>query len=142
MSAIRKLKVDPETCIGCQACTSVCPTALIGFSDDDNDRVFTFTETCSEDCTRCADACSEKAITLAPAKKASKKLFKAKFPLAHCASCGTPYATEKMVAKLKVSIPSLLVPEGMDWLNICPACRQKGEAQNISERGLEGRSFS
>lgn len=142
MSTIRKIKVDPDKCVGCQACTNVCPAALIRFSDDDSDRVFTFAETCSEVCTRCADACSEKAITLAPAKKASEKFFTAKFPLAHCASCEMPYTTQKMVAKLRVSIPALLIPEGKDWLNICLACRQKGAAENISERGLKGRSFS
>ena len=141
MSAIRKLMVDPDKCVGCQACTNVCPAALIRFSDDDSDRVFTFAETCSEDCTRCADACSETAINLAPAKKASQKFFTAKFPLAYCADCETPYATEKMVAKLSVSIPTLLVPEGMDWLKTCLTCRQKREANNVSERALKGRSF-
>ena len=142
MSAIRKLNVDTDRCIGCQACTSVCPADLISFSEEDSDRIFAFAETCSEDCTRCADVCSETAIKLAPAAKASKTFFTAKFPLAHCADCETPYATEKMVAKLSVSIPALLVPEGMDWLKTCLSCRQKGEAKNVSERALTGRSFS
>ena len=142
MSAIRKLNVDSDRCIGCQACTSACPADLIHFIDDDSDRVFTFAETCSEDCTRCVDACSETAVKLNSAKKASKKFFTAKFPLAHCADCETPYATEKMVAKLSASIPALLVPEGMDWLKRCPSCRQKEEANNVSERALAGRPFS
>ena len=141
MSAIRKLNVDPGTCIGCQACINVCPADLISFSEDDIHRVFTFAETCSEDCTRCVDACSETAIKLAPAKKASKKFFTAKFTMAHCADCERPFATEKMVAKLRVSIPALLVPEGMDWLKTCLTCRQKGEAHNVSARALSGRAF-
>lgn len=142
MSAIRKLNINLNTCIGCQACPNVCPAALISFSDDKTDRIFKFAETCSEDCTRCVDACSETAITLSSTKKASKKFFTAKFPLAYCAHCGTPYATEKMVNKLRSSIPALLVPEGMDWLNTCLACRQKAEAKNISMRELMQRSFS
>lgn len=142
MSAIRKLNVNPDSCIGCQACTSVCPAALINFSDNKTDRIFTFAETCSEDCSRCEDACSENAITLSPTKKAGKNFFTAKFALAHCAYCETPYATEKMVAKLRISIPALLVPEGMDWLKVCLACRQKGEAKSISDQGLKRRSFS
>ena len=142
MTAIRKLNVDTDRCIGCQACTNVCPADLIRFSEDESDRVFTFAETCSEDCTRCADACSETAIKLAPVTKASKKFFTAKFPLAHCANCETPYATEMMVAKLRFSIPALLVPEGVDWLKTCLSCRQKEEANNVSERALKVRSFS
>ncbi len=142
MSAIRKLNVDPDSCIGCQACTSVCPAALISFRDDNTDRIFTFAETCSEDCSRCADACSENAITLSPAKKASQNFYTAKFPLTHCAVCEAPYATEKMVAKLRISIPALLIPKGTDWLKKCLACRQKEEAKNISDPGLKRRSFS
>jgi ferredoxin len=138
MSALRKLVVDLNMCIGCQACTNICPAALIRFSDDGADRIFKFAETCSEDCTRCADACSETAITLSPATRASKKFFTVAFPLARCTNCDTPYTTEKMANKLKSSIPTLLVPEGIDWINTCLDCRQKTEAKNISARGLKG----
>ena len=142
MSAIRKLNIDLNACIGCQACTNVCPVALIGFNDDETDRIFKFAETCTEDCTLCADACSEKAITLSPWKNASKKSITEKFRLARCTECGMPHATEKMIDKLKVSIPALLIPDGMNWLSVCPACRQKNEAENISSRKLISRAFS
>ena len=142
MSAIRKLNVNPDSCIGCQACASVCPAALISFSDDNTDRIFRFAETCAEDCRRCADACSEKAITLSPTQKASQNFFTTKLPLAPCVYCEAPFATERMVAKLRISIPALLVPDDMDWLKVCLACRQKGEARSISDQGLKRRSFS
>ena len=142
MSAVRRLDIDLDACIGCQACTNVRPEALISFNDEESNRVFKFAETCAEDCTHCADACSEKAITLSPAKKASKKSLTAKFPLARCVECGMTYATEKMMAKLKISVPPLLVPDGMNWLSTCPTCRQKKEAVNISTRELMSRSFT
>ncbi len=141
MSAVRKLEIDLNACIGCQACTNACPAALIGFNDNDSDRIFEFAETCIEDCTLCADACSEKAITLSPGKNASKKTFKVKFRLAHCAECGMTYTTEKMVDKLKASIPDLIISESTNWLNACLNCRQKNEAENISSRELISRGF-
>lgn len=139
MSAVRKLAVDTVKCIGCQACTNVCPEKLISFSDNEVERTLQFAVTCAEDCTRCADACSEKAIKLEPTDKAIEGTFAAKFPLKSCTDCRTPYATEKMVNKLHASIPALLVPEGQDWLNICPVCRQTAEAKNIARRGLMSR---
>ena len=139
MSAVRKLEVDTEKCIGCQACTNVCPAKLISFSDGEVERTLQFTLTCAEDCTKCEDACSEKALTLAQVDKAIEGTYSIKFPLACCADCGTPYATKQMMNKLHTSIPALLVPDDQDWLNTCPVCRQTAEAKNIASRGLMSR---
>lgn len=132
MSAARRLDIDLNACIGCQACTNVCPAALIGFKDEKTERVFKFAATCSEDCSRCAEACSENAITLSPKNIAPKKPLTARFPLARCTGCGSAFVTVKMLDKLKATIPALLVPQDMDWLSACPDCRQKHEAENIS----------
>jgi hydrogenase-4 component H len=136
MSVVRKLEVDIDKCIGCQACTNVCPANLISFSDDKTDRTFQFAFTCAEDCTRCTDGCSETAVRLLHADKAIEGTFSAKFPLACCNDCGKPYATEKMIKKLRISIPSLLVPDSQDWLNTCPVCRQTAEAKNITSQKM------
>ena len=136
MGAVQKLDIDIDKCIGCQACTNVCPAKLISLTDNEAERVLQFAITCAEDCTRCADACSEAAITLLPADKAIEDTFSARFLLALCTDCGSPYATEKMMYKLRASIPLLLVPDGQDWLNVCPACRQSAEAKNIAGPGL------
>ena len=136
MSVIRKLDVNTDKCIGCQACTHVCPEKHISFRDDETERTLQFAQTCAQDCTRCADACSEMAITLLPADKALEGVFSAKFPLFHCAGCKMAFATEKMVQKLHTSIPAFLVPDDGDWLNTCPACRRTAEAKQAAGRGL------
>ena len=106
MSAVQKLDIDMEKCIGCQACTNVCPAKRITFTDKKAERVLQFAMTCGEECTKCADACSEAAITLLPADQAIEDTFSARFPLARCTDCGSPGATEKMMAKLNAAIPS------------------------------------
>lgn len=141
MSAVRKLKLNLDNCIGCQACTHVCPADLISFHDGFAERTLQYSKTCAEDCTRCADACSEKAIALQPVDKAIQGYARAAFPLKRCMGCGTSFATEKMVEKIHTIIPHLLVSDDRDWINTCLRCRQTGEAKQIARRALMGRLF-
>lgn len=135
MTVLRALNLDQSKCIGCQACTHICPSGLIRFSDDQTERTIRFPRICAEDCRRCADLCSEKAISLPTVAKAAEGFFTAGFPLMQCTGCGSAFATQKMIKKLRASIPALLVSENRDWISICLTCRQKNEAQNISEQG-------
>jgi ferredoxin len=141
MSVLRELKLDQDKCIGCQACSHVCPAGLIRFSDNQTERTIQFAQTCAEDCHRCAEVCSEEAISLPTVSKAVEGFFTAGFPLMLCAGCGSAFATQKMVKKLHASIPDLLVPQNRDWISICLSCRQKIEAQNISEQGRPHQSL-
>jgi ferredoxin len=137
MIAVRQLKVDQDKCIGCQACSNVCPVGLITFSDKQTERTIQFARVCPEDCNRCIEACSEEAISLTTVKEAPEGFITAGFPLMQCSECGTVHATEKMVTKLRALIPALLVPEGEDWTALCLSCRQKTEAKNISGQALK-----
>ena len=139
MSAIQKLDVDIDKCIGCQACTHVCPQKCISFGDNATDRTLQFAQTCAQDCTKCADACSENAITLLPMDQTIEGTFSAKFPLWRCTGCKMGFTTEKMVQKLQTSIPALLVPDDRDWLNTCPLCRRTTEAKQVAGRRLMSR---
>jgi len=141
MEAARKIEVDTNACIGCQACTHVCPANLISFRDDDQERAVHIPQTCTEDCTRCADACSEKAITLVTTEQVVDGLFTVKIPLQRCVHCGASYATEPMVKKLTVSIPALLVNGEQNWLTMCLECRRAAEAKHLSDRTLMSRPF-
>jgi len=141
MRAARKIEVDTNVCIGCQACTHICPVNLISFRDDEKERVLQFPQTCEEDCSRCADACSEKAIKLVKTDQAFEGIYAVKFPLKQCTHCGTSYATEPMVKKLAASIPALLVSDQRDWLTMCLECRRAAEAKQLSGRALMSRPF-
>ena len=140
MGATRKIEVDTSACIGCQACTHVCPANLISFRDGDKERTLLFAQTCAEDCTRCSEACPEKAITLVTTKQTVDGLNTAKFPLKQCTLCGTFYATEPMVKKLAASIPALLISGEQNWLTMCLECRRAVEAKQVFGRGLIMRS--
>ena len=140
MSAIRELSVAVDKCIGCQACTNVCPAGLITFADDGVVRTVRFAAACAdEDCTRCADACSETAVTLSPVAEAGEGFLSATFPLARCAECGAPFATERMVARLRDSLAASLGPDALAWADTCLPCRRAGEAGHIAREGLMSR---
>ncbi len=139
MSAIRKLSVDVDKCIGCRACATVCPAGLITLVDDGAVRTLRLAVTCAEDCTRCADACPETAITLSPVAEAAEGFLSATFPLARCAGCGTPFATERMVARLRASLATPLAPEGLAWVDTCLPCRRAGEAGHVAKEGVMSR---
>lgn len=136
MRAVRKIEVDTNTCIGCQACTHSCPADFITFSDRNGERTLKFAKTCSENCTRCVDVCSESAIRLKPTDASHREYYTVQFPLMPCADCGTYFATVKMVDKLHTSVQSLLISHDPDWLNSCLNCRQTAEAKHIAVPGL------
>lgn len=53
-------RVDPETCIGCEACVDVCPVSAIEMQED---VAVVDEETCTE-CGDCVETCPVDAITL------------------------------------------------------------------------------
>lgn len=132
MRHVRKISLDSDKCIGCQACTHACPEALFRLSDAGGQRVIEWPNTCTKDCAICADACFEGAIELESATAESQEILRAMFPLKRCQACGRPYATQKMMSKLDRLIPDLIKGDDDGWLARCIDCRQTGEAVRIS----------
>jgi ferredoxin len=141
MSAVQKLQIDGQRCIGCQACTHACPAGLISFFDKEGWRTLQLPMTCSEECVRCADACSETALRLEPTDSARREHQSLQFALKRCTACGAAYVTDKMADKLRTSVSSLLIPPDQDWMALCLECRRTAEAGQIARRGLMRRSF-
>ena len=130
MNTIRKLEVSEDKCIGCQACTNTCPKGYITFKDNEMSRTVRFIATCAEECTRCADVCSEAAIALIPIEKAQEGYFSFEFNMTQC-TCGKPFVPQHMVEKLHSSLDKELHPIRPWWLHMCMQCRQKATATQL-----------
>lgn len=138
MSLLRKgkrLVINLDKCIGCEACANVCSPGFITIGDEGLRRTLRFPIVCREDCTRCADACSERAITFAaPSVLPTRKYSTATFDLAPCEGCGNPFTTQRIVDKLMVAVAKETgaTPEGLTWLRMCPLCRQAHERGKVA----------
>ena len=128
MGYIQKLVIHTDKCIGCRACTSSCPPAMITLSDSDETRTIRFPVTCTEDCTRCAKVCSEDAITLEAAAEPVEGFSSVEFPLVNCEECDKPFASAPMIEKVRRSTSASLDPVSPYWIDSCPNCRQAGTA--------------
>ncbi|MBN2789855.1 MAG: 4Fe-4S dicluster domain-containing protein [Candidatus Delongbacteria bacterium] len=67
------IEVDIQKCKGCQLCATVCPKAVIGYSDKTNDKGYYYAIMVNEDCIgcgNCAIVCPDSVIT---AYRAAKK---------------------------------------------------------------------
>ena len=137
----RRLRVDAPLCIGCRACTTVCPANLITLTDSDHHRMVRFAPVCAEDCDRCATACPTQAIHLESAAAPAGEGTTLHFALAACEHCGAPLAPVEMLDHLRGAIPAQVQTdaEGQDWLALCPNCRQQFEGQRMARDTLTTR---
>lgn len=134
-----QLIVDLNKCLGCWACTHVCPAHLIAFADQGQQRTLRFARTCSEDCTRCAEVCPEEAITLALTEAAPEdEYLTATFELLRCQQCSTPFTTERIIDKLLAVIPGEFQADAaeLSWVRLCPHCRQLSEGEKVAKEWI------
>jgi ferredoxin len=134
----RRLRVDATRCIGCRACTTVCPAGLITLTDSDHRRMVRYVALCAEDCDRCATACPTQAIHLESAAAPAGEGTILHFALAACEHCRAPLAPVEMLDHLRAAIPAQMQTdaEGQDWLTLCPGCRQQLEAEGMARETL------
>jgi ferredoxin len=93
----------------------------------------------AEECDVCVEACPTEAIRLRPVTGVvPEERTELAFGLQRCAGCGAPVATEEMLAWLRAAIPDQMQTdaEGQAWLELCPTCRQRVEAERVAREGI------
>jgi hydrogenase-4 component H len=130
--------IDGAKCLGCGACAQVCPPRLIAVVDQDAMRRVELNYSRCTYCARCQEICPTGAMTCtedfetATASRGSLAVT-VELDLEKCKSCGTPFMTKRMLAKM---IDEYCPPwmnkklETPEWFWRCPECRRErvGEA--------------
>ena len=133
--------VDRELCTLCHACVNLCPTSALIAGNGAAPSLSLIEANCVQ-CGICANGCPEAAIVLEPrfvpdarARNGARRLNEDE--LARCASCGTPFIGQRMLAASLAKVrdfPGLANTGGIERLRMCPACRQR-EAMDPGGRG-------
>jgi hydrogenase-4 component H len=123
--------IDGTKCIGCGACVEVCPPRLITLTDTGTTRRISMDYSRCTYCARCQEICPAGSATCtedfedATASRADLTVS-VELELVPCRSCGTPFITRRMLAKMSDEFSPPWMPEKLqipDWFQLCPHCR-------------------
>lgn len=82
--------IDPETCVGCDACVSLCPeSCLILLNEPDGISSYEILPELCTGCGVCVEICEHQAITIAFAARG--KRTSVALTASNCSSCGSPF---------------------------------------------------
>lgn len=126
------IKVDSGKCLGCQACSNVCPSQNIVLLQSADSRTIHW-KRCKEECDLCVEFCPAKALTLVPYDELVPEP-EISFELLACGTCGSRYATLPMLLRVEASLPPGLQKDadGLKWIWVCPQCRRDIEAEKAA----------
>ncbi len=133
------IKVDAGLCIGCLSCSNVCPSKNIVLTETKDERRIHW-KRCKEECDLCVEFCPAKALTLVPLDESIPEPDLS-FDLVACRICGSKYATEPMLKRIESILPANLQrdSDGLEWIRVCPTCRQRAEAERATRQLVAGR---
>lgn len=126
-----EVAVDRATCTLCFACANLCPTEAFVAELEPVPKL-RFVEARCVQCGLCEAGCPEHAITLHPrflidATARGEARIVHEDELICCIECGTPFISRRLLASSLERIKGhpMLGEEGVEWLKMCLACRQR-----------------
>jgi len=130
-----KPEILVDKCIGCGACSNVCPPNAIEVIDDLEGgirRVSIFYGRCIF-CGRCEEICPEKAIRLTrefelATDNIEDLYFIVEFKLLKCSLCGKPFATSREISRAANKLREAGIEFREEELRLCDECRLKVKA--------------
>lgn len=124
---------DPDKCVGCGACSQVCPTGAITYEDSEKFRRLQVDYGLCSFCGRCEEVCPWGAIHLT--KKYELAVYdksEAKtsidIPLLECAHCGRPFIPKPQMEASLQKVEETLRKYGIGkeelakLIQLCPTC--------------------
>ncbi|CAG0937115.1 NADH-quinone oxidoreductase subunit I [Thermoflexales bacterium] len=139
---------NPELCLACAACTTVCPPNALAMDTDTEHGVRTwslFYGRCIF-CGRCEEVCPTGAITLSPdfelaAFNKNDLVVRADFKLLECRVCNRYFAPGKELTYVlalleQAGLPGPEVAQRRSLLEVCPECKRKCNVESIKRVGV------
>jgi hydrogenase-4 component H len=139
-SAHKKIVVHSKKCIGCGACTTVCPANCI----NKKYRVLEINVANCIYCGLCGEVCPEKAIALTPGNELPSfnkehLCHELRIKLKRCEFCREIIGTKKGVLK---TVKDLFSKRGintreLEWVNLCSSCRRKFQSYSLIRQRIK-----
>ena len=135
------IKVDVSKCLGCFACSNICPNQFITREEIGGKRRTIRWSKCKEECDICVEFCPAKALTLIPYDLQALEVIEVSFDLIPCQVCNKGFATDELLKRIRETIPVGLQADssGRSWVGICPVCRREMEAETASRQIVQMR---
>lgn len=136
---------DREKCIGCGACSQVCPAGAITLKDEGAKRTLRVWYGHCAFCGRCEDSCTWEGIKLSReflvvVYNKEEAEDRVEVELEPCSSCKKYFVTSRQLAKLfekaadSLSKREASIEDYRKLVQLCPFCRFKPENLRVAHR--------
>ena len=138
-------KRDPEKCIGCYACYSVCPEDVITIQDVQDKRKYGTLHAFCVVCKECQKACPQEAIEIVPGFELlsylkREPLWDLDLEMQKCSICGEYFSVTLFSNELENRIRAKKGDDSISSLNLpfnpfttCPQCKRESFAKIVAK---------